>query len=269
MMAHLTASLLSNELVQIIVGPELKEFFVHKTLIRSTCDFFDKAFNGRFKEGIENKMHLPKDDPEIFEIFVNWMYSGHLRGGLRETMLIINIWIFAQKCQAITLKNCAMKALQDALGDERIGRFPLSNSEVAHIYENTTWGDELRVFAIAMLAWEIPFGDPEDAANLERIFNDVKSALEEVLEFTQEFGGKPVADPRVRGDQTTKLTSLMAIRIEIALNAKNSVGSTKIPRAMLNVLSPWANHDSTKMKKYIAPLPTSKRAPWETTLALQ
>ncbi|KAF7899311.1 uncharacterized protein EAF01_008524 [Botrytis porri] len=203
-MAHLTASLLSNELVQIIVGPELKEFFVHKTLIRSTCDFFDKAFNGRFKEGIENKMHLPKDDPEIFEIFVNWMYSGHLRGGLREPMLIINIWIFAQKCQAITLKNCAMKALQDALGDERIGRFPLSNSEVAHIYENTTWGDELRVFAIAMLAWEIPFGDPEDAANLERIFNDVKSALEEVLEFTQEFGGKPVADPRVRGGSYDK-----------------------------------------------------------------
>lgn len=75
-------------------------------------------------------MHLPEDDAEVFEIFVNWMYSGHLKGGLREPMLIINIWIFAQKCRAITLKNCAMNALQDALGNEIIGRFPLSNSEV-------------------------------------------------------------------------------------------------------------------------------------------
>ncbi|TGO64320.1 hypothetical protein BOTNAR_0089g00090 [Botryotinia narcissicola] len=204
MMAHLTAILLGNELVQIIVGPELKEFFVHKALIRSTCDFFDKAFNGRFKEGIENKMHLPEDNPEIFEIFVNWMYSGHLKRGLREPMPIIEIWIFAQKCQAITLKNSAMNALQDALGDERIGRFPLSNSEVTHIYEHTTWRDKLRVFAIAMLAWEIPFGDPEDVANLESIFNDMNGLLEEVLEFTRDFGEMPVADPRVRGGRYDK-----------------------------------------------------------------
>ncbi|KAF5876314.1 putative btb poz domain containing protein [Botrytis fragariae] len=175
---------LGNELVQIIVGPELKEFFAHKTLIRSTCDFFDKAFNGRFKEGIENKMLLPEDDPEVFEIFVNWMYSEHLRGGSKEPMLIINIWIFAQKCQAITLKNCAMNALQDALGDEII---------------KYNVGDEFRVFAVAMLAWEIPFGDPEDVANLESIFNDVNGSFEDVLEFTQDLGGKPVADPRVRG----------------------------------------------------------------------
>ncbi|TGO12207.1 hypothetical protein BTUL_0092g00070 [Botrytis tulipae] len=203
-MAHLTAILLGNELVQIIVGPELKEFFVHKTLIRSTCDFFERAFNGKFKEGIENKMYLPEDDPEIFDIFVNWMYSGHLKGGLREPILIIDIWIFAQKCQAITLKNCAMNALQDAPGDQRIGRFPLSNSEVTHIYEHTTWGDELRVFAIAMLAWEIPFGDPEDVANLESIFNDVNGSLEEVLEFSRDLGGMPVADPRVRGGRYDK-----------------------------------------------------------------
>ncbi|TGO35483.1 hypothetical protein BHYA_0156g00070 [Botrytis hyacinthi] len=134
-------------------------------------------------------MHLPENDPEVFGIFVNWMYSGHLRGGLREPMLIINIWIFAQKCQAITLKNCAMNALQDALGNETIAY---------------TWGDELRVFAIAILAWEILFGDLEDAANLESIFNDVNNSLEEVLEFTRDFGGMPVADPRVRGGRYDK-----------------------------------------------------------------
>lgn len=149
-------------------------------------------------------MHLPEDDAEVFEIFVNWMYSGHLKGGLREPMLIIYIWIFAQKCQAITLKNCAMNALQDALGNEIIGPFSLSNSEVTYIYEHTTWGDELRVFAIAMLAWEIPFGDPEDVANLESIFNDVNGSLEDVLEFTHDFGGLSVADPRVRGGRYDK-----------------------------------------------------------------
>ncbi|TEY87453.1 hypothetical protein BOTCAL_0002g00620 [Botryotinia calthae] len=204
MMSHLTSSRLGNEFVQIIVGPELKEFFVHKTLIRSSCDFFERAFNGRFGEGIENKMLLPEDDPEVFEIFINWMYSGHLRGGLKEAMLIIDIWIFAQKCQAITLKNCAMNALQDALGNEQMGRFPLSNSEVVRIYENTAWDDELRVFAVAMLAWEIQFGDQEDVDNLESIFEDVNGSFEEASEFTEELEGQPAANPRVRGGRFDK-----------------------------------------------------------------
>lgn len=57
----------------------------------------------------------------------------------------------------------------------------------------------MRVFAIAMFAWEILFGDPEDVANLESILNDVDRSLEDVLEFTSDIGGMPVADPRVRG----------------------------------------------------------------------
>ena len=52
-MADSRPSNLGNKMVTIYVGPKRKEFKIHKKLICGSADYFEKAFNGDFKEGRE------------------------------------------------------------------------------------------------------------------------------------------------------------------------------------------------------------------------
>src|SRR4051812_9985214 len=69
------------EIVTIHVGSlaskGIKTFVMHKKLLCDSSDYFSKAFNGGF---IENKgtMELPTDDPDIFYLFVNYIYQGRI-----------------------------------------------------------------------------------------------------------------------------------------------------------------------------------------------
>jgi hypothetical protein len=44
---------LGNEMVTIYVGPKRKEFTIHKKLICGSAGYFEKAFDGKFKEACE------------------------------------------------------------------------------------------------------------------------------------------------------------------------------------------------------------------------
>ncbi|KAH6717639.1 hypothetical protein BKA61DRAFT_732092 [Leptodontidium sp. MPI-SDFR-AT-0119] len=52
---------LSNTMVTIYVGPE---------------KFFKDAFQGNFAEGSSKTMHLEEDDPEVFKLFVDFLYNS-------------------------------------------------------------------------------------------------------------------------------------------------------------------------------------------------
>ncbi|KAI9645420.1 hypothetical protein NHQ30_006159 [Ciborinia camelliae] len=202
-MAHLNSSKPGNEFVRIFVSSELKEFSVHKALIRSTCDFFKNAFDGRFMEGVKNKMFMPEDDPDTFEIFVNWMHAGHLRSDLKP-MQIINLWIFADKCQCQKLENNALDALVHALHvDNNSPSLSLTYEEVERIFENTMENDtnscRLRGFAVKLLAFEVRHGDRDKICDLERIFQGVDGSLLETLNIIRE-GMRLDFDPRIRND---------------------------------------------------------------------
>lgn len=45
---------------------------VHKKLLCLAASFFDKAFNGEFKEGKDNTMDMPEDHAGAFGLFVSW-----------------------------------------------------------------------------------------------------------------------------------------------------------------------------------------------------
>ena len=57
-----------------------REYAIHKNLICASADFFDRAFNGRFVEGREQKLTLPEEDPLLFQLFYDWLYSGRVDG---------------------------------------------------------------------------------------------------------------------------------------------------------------------------------------------
>lgn len=67
---------MGTETVTLSVGKKRKEFTVHKKLICDASKFFNDAFNGPFKEGVDGIMYMPEDDPGVIAYFVDWLYRN-------------------------------------------------------------------------------------------------------------------------------------------------------------------------------------------------
>ncbi|KAK6442997.1 hypothetical protein LTR95_000710 [Oleoguttula sp. CCFEE 5521] len=53
-------------------------YLVHKELLCSASPFFAAALNSTFAEGLDQTVRLPEEKPEIFEWFLQWLYTGSM-----------------------------------------------------------------------------------------------------------------------------------------------------------------------------------------------
>ncbi|KAK5172962.1 uncharacterized protein LTR77_003084 [Saxophila tyrrhenica] len=58
--------------------PETR-YTIHKDLLTSASPFFAAALNGKFTESLDQTVRLPEEKPEIFEWFLQWLYTGTLK----------------------------------------------------------------------------------------------------------------------------------------------------------------------------------------------
>jgi BTB/POZ domain len=63
---------MGTETVDIYVGPSKKRFRLYKTNLCARIPYFDKMFNGNFKEASENVAYLTEDDPASFDLLADW-----------------------------------------------------------------------------------------------------------------------------------------------------------------------------------------------------
>lgn len=63
----------------ILVGPVVKSYTVHPTILTNHSRFFRAMFSNRaFKEAHEKVARLPEVDAGIFQIYVTYVYSGNI-----------------------------------------------------------------------------------------------------------------------------------------------------------------------------------------------
>ncbi|KAF2241958.1 hypothetical protein BU26DRAFT_387892, partial [Trematosphaeria pertusa] len=69
-----------SALVTVRVGkePESKDFVAHESILTSRSEFFRRALNGNWEEAHAHIVHLPEDEPDIFGIYLNYVYTGRL-----------------------------------------------------------------------------------------------------------------------------------------------------------------------------------------------
>jgi hypothetical protein len=63
---------MGTEMVDIYVGPSKVLFRLYKSRICARISYFDKMFNGNFKEASENTAYLPEDSPASFDLLADW-----------------------------------------------------------------------------------------------------------------------------------------------------------------------------------------------------
>ncbi|KFY80385.1 hypothetical protein V499_00756 [Pseudogymnoascus sp. VKM F-103] len=72
------AQLMGSDIVTVYVGPREKRYSVHKTLLTSQSEYFEKALNGKFKEADEQTIRLPEDSPDAFDLLIGWLYQNQI-----------------------------------------------------------------------------------------------------------------------------------------------------------------------------------------------
>lgn len=148
----------ASDIVTILVGNKEIPFKVHKTIISSKSKFFRAALERSFKEGVENQVRLPEEDPELFSHYLSWVYGNNsmqLYHGDDKTYAnkLCHLWLLAGKLGSEKLENliidmicrCAM---------EYSGPF-LPNIEVINlIWDTTQCHSGLRQFPVDVTAWK-------------------------------------------------------------------------------------------------------------------
>ncbi|TVY82152.1 Reducing polyketide synthase [Lachnellula suecica] len=71
---------IGTEIVDIFVGPEERLFRVHKTLLCERIPYFEKMFQGGFKETVEGTARMPEDDSDAFDALLDMVvYHDKIR----------------------------------------------------------------------------------------------------------------------------------------------------------------------------------------------
>ncbi|TVY50521.1 hypothetical protein LCER1_G005360 [Lachnellula cervina] len=158
-----------SKLVTLVVGPEKKEFVVHKEFACQYSPVFKAAFNSEFEEGQTQRYALEDVTEPVARLLVNWLYMQQLDicrygTGVEQTAKALNLcqlWVLAGKLNlALTmrdlgtterqnhnnsfvktrLQNLIVHTFQEIKRDTNI----TPTNCINYVYENTAEGSPLR-----------------------------------------------------------------------------------------------------------------------------
>ncbi|KAE9381266.1 hypothetical protein N431DRAFT_278758, partial [Stipitochalara longipes BDJ] len=112
---------LGKEMITIHVGPDSKQFIIHKKLLQASNHYFVNESSNYFRtpelnlHGKKRLMYMPDDSAEAFSLFVDWLYRSKIPAGNTEKHLhnLYDLYILAEKLEIDQLKDKAMDAIQD------------------------------------------------------------------------------------------------------------------------------------------------------------
>ncbi|KAF2219923.1 hypothetical protein BDZ85DRAFT_204867, partial [Elsinoe ampelina] len=96
----------------VIVGPAQVKFLLHTELLVSVSPFFAAALQGHFAESASQTVTLPEEKPEMFEWFVQWLYTGSLSTAgatncapPQEYFLLIDLYALSDRLLTTSMSN--------------------------------------------------------------------------------------------------------------------------------------------------------------------
>ncbi|KAH7125291.1 hypothetical protein B0J11DRAFT_434571 [Dendryphion nanum] len=117
------------------IGPERTKYHLHKEFLMHNSEYFLKAFSGHWKEAETGLVVLEDVESGIFNVFVNWIYSGKLPDSPKEWMDVVGAKKSDDGIKAFRLARLKTWVLSDRLLAHNL-RQQLNNSLVDKIIEN-------------------------------------------------------------------------------------------------------------------------------------
>ncbi|USW54847.1 Putative BTB/POZ domain-containing protein [Septoria linicola] len=148
--------------VVVEVGQSATLFYLTETRLRAFSKFFDTALKKEWLEGQQRKVPLPDEDPELFNVYANWIMTGKLfvedesgvpggQGKVRQKL--VDLYILGDKLLDTDFKD----RVTDALASVFVVRCDnthrmLGTAQRDKAYAHTTSGASLRRMIVGQLA---------------------------------------------------------------------------------------------------------------------
>ena len=183
-------------MVTIKVGPEEREFHVHKLFLIEASTFFQSAFEGNFREATENEIKMPEESAEVFEHFIRWLYTycdcatenkpttDSIAIRAAKIKRIIDLYVFGDKVGCRALQQDMIREFFLPLGT-RPFFFPYGSVE--YLYSQSITAEPLREMTVAFHVWFVEPHLYKTEQNLQELLASSPEFAKEVL---VEMGGK-------------------------------------------------------------------------------
>ena len=137
-----------------MVGPEEQCFYVHPSILAAHSEFLKSALKEEWTEGKDRVIKLPEDDPEIFYIYVQWLYTGTIFTKTKEEAHsfdhLVDLYLLGEKMLDQVFQNRVMDALVSATRerDENGKRYFHDDLCIDKLYRNTPKNALARQFMV-------------------------------------------------------------------------------------------------------------------------
>ncbi|KAF2486836.1 hypothetical protein BDY17DRAFT_308207 [Neohortaea acidophila] len=130
-------------------------FFIHEGVLDREGTFFYSALRKCWQEGKRRLIELPKDDPESFRLYAQWLYTHEIYvnkpDGDKNYAILIDLYLLGDKILDREFQDCITDALhaatRDAVVDPEQGvvrTYPDFEETIDTLYRNTPKGDPMR-----------------------------------------------------------------------------------------------------------------------------
>ncbi|KAF2034718.1 hypothetical protein EK21DRAFT_107845 [Setomelanomma holmii] len=174
-----------DKLASIIVGrgTTKKEFQVHRGVLAYYSTHFQHTLANSY---LREKLKLPNDEPDVFEIVVYWMHSGRFWSPASakdgkiplSTDQILEVYFFAVDNDMRALQNATITLYYQEL----VHILAEPTAQIGRIYSETNTDAPLRSFVVDFMAkaWNFHFDKNKDTPLPNQFLIDVLKALKEI-----------------------------------------------------------------------------------------
>lgn len=147
--------------VTVLVGPEKTPFVAHKEFLCEVSDYFKAALTAQFAEAKKNEISLPEQSAEIFENFLDWLYTKSIDAETWKTLgvpvmlkwdEIHELYVFAKYVMCPALCNEILNAVWKITYPGAHFCLPTPD-QIVNLYRGTTEECGLRKLIMALFLW--------------------------------------------------------------------------------------------------------------------
>lgn len=200
-------------MINVVVGAEglLESFHVHEELLCRTSDFFTAALSKDWKESRQKIVRLPEDDPDLFEIFADFLYGGRIHSTKESDTIgntdddyykdpererLARCWILGDKLAAPLFQDASIDAIIQKMVETE--RAPVNLHGIAYL--ETSGSNPLKRLVVDIAAWRYTADDfddsEEDHESQSQFQRDTIARLRERCEWAQNPGlDVPTGEP--------------------------------------------------------------------------
>jgi hypothetical protein len=119
-------------MIRVGTEPDLEDFVAHESFLISRSEFFRRALNGNWKEAETRIVKLPDEAPDIFGLYLNLVYTGHVHTAhksqedlmaldedefvgiiCKEYWKLVKVYVLAESLQDVAARNAVVIAMLD------------------------------------------------------------------------------------------------------------------------------------------------------------